>query len=85
MNKYIIVYYKSDAPHGYEKCMRSLPMTKEGCHRHLIKNEFFELVEEKERHLDELAVKTTLPDFPDYDSINAFIKEVNTELISRNS
>lgn len=42
MKKYIIVYYKSDAPHGYEECMRSLPMTKEDCHRHLIKNEFFE-------------------------------------------
>lgn len=42
MKKYIIVYYKSDAPHGYEECMRSLSMTKEDCHRHLIKNEFFE-------------------------------------------
>lgn len=41
MKKYIIVYYKSNAPYGYEECMRSLPMTKEDGERHLTNNEFF--------------------------------------------
>ena len=42
MKKYIIVYYKKDIPHGYEECMKSLPMTKEDCERHLTNNGFFE-------------------------------------------
>lgn len=42
MKKYRIVYYKSNAPYGYEVCMRSLPMTEEDCERHLIKNGLYE-------------------------------------------
>ncbi len=42
MKKYRIVYYKENSPHGYIECMRSLPMTKEECDRHLTRNGLFE-------------------------------------------
>ena len=46
-----------------------------------IKNEFFDLIEKKEAYLDELAAKTILPELPDYNRINDFVKSVNTRLI----
>lgn len=81
LEKHEIITYREDEREEYIAIRNGKYITEDG----KIKNEFFELVEEKERHLDELAAKTTLPEFPDYDRINAFIKEVNTELISRNS
>lgn len=81
LEKHEIITYRKDEHEEYIAIRNGKYITEDG----KIKNEFFELVEEKEKHLDELAAKTTLPNFPDYDRINAFIKEVNTELISRNS
>ena len=81
LEKHEIITYRKDEREEYIAIRNGKYITEDG----KIKNEFFDLVEEKEKHLDELAAKTTLTEFPDYDRINAFIKEVNTELISRNS
>ena len=81
LEKHEIITYREDEREEYIAIRNGKYITEDG----KIKNEFFDLVEEKEKHLDELAAKTTLTEFPDYDRINAFIKEVNTELISRNS
>lgn len=43
--------------------------------------EFFEYAKEKEAKLQELADKTTLPDTPDWDKINAFRMEVNEQIV----
>ena len=43
--------------------------------------EFFEYAKEKEAKLQELADKTTLPDVPDWDKINAFRMEVNEQIV----
>ena len=39
--------------------------------------EFYELLEEYERRLDEAAVKTMLPDNPDMKKVEAFVERIN--------
>lgn len=81
LEKHEIITYREAEREEYIAIRNGKYITEDG----KIKNEFFELVKEKEKHLDELATRTTLPDFPDYDRINAFIKEVNTGLIRKDS
>lgn len=39
--------------------------------------EFYDILEEYERKLDEVARKTTLPDNPDMDAVEAYVEKVN--------
>ena len=44
--------------------------------------EFYEMLEEYERRLDEAAAKTDLPDNPDMEKVEAFVERVNRYAIT---
>lgn len=39
--------------------------------------EFYEMLEEYERRLDEAAARTILPDNPDMEKVEAFVERIN--------
>jgi hypothetical protein len=43
--------------------------------------EFYEIVDDYEKRLDEAARTTKLPDVPDYDKINKFIADCNEKVV----
>jgi len=44
--------------------------------------EFYEMLEEYERRLDEAAAKTTLPDKPDMEKVEVFMERINRYVVT---